>query len=37
MGSDNLHKRRTTERKIRKENVLKQKSSNWLELDYRQK
>lgn len=36
MGSDNLHKRRTAERKIRKENVLKQKSSNWLELDYRQ-
>ena len=30
MGSDNLHIRRTAERKIRKENVLKQKSSNWL-------
>ena len=30
MGSDNLHIRRSAERKSRKENILKQRSSNWL-------
>ncbi len=30
MGSDNLYNRRLLERQKRKENVLKQKSSNWL-------
>lgn len=30
MGSDNLHMRRTAERKKRQENIRKQKSSNWL-------
>ena len=30
MGSDNLHIRRSAERKSRKENILKQSSSNWL-------
>lgn len=30
MGSDNLHKRRVNERKIRRENIIKIKSSNWL-------
>lgn len=30
MGSDNLHIRRSVERKSRKENILKQRSSNWL-------
>lgn len=30
MGSDNIFKRRNEERKKRRENVLKQKSSNWL-------
>ncbi len=30
MGSDNLYKRRLAERKKRKENVERQRSSNWL-------
>ncbi len=30
MGSDNLYKRRTEERQKRKENIIRQKSSNWL-------
>lgn len=30
MGSDNFHSRRVEERKKRKENTIKQKSSNWL-------
>lgn len=30
MGSDNLHIRRAAERKRRRENIIKQKSSNWL-------
>lgn len=30
MGSDNLHVRRSAERRKRKENVVKQRSSNWL-------
>lgn len=30
MGSDNLFKKRRDERKKRKENIEKQRSSNWL-------
>lgn len=30
MGSDNLHVRRAAERKRRRENIIKQKSSSWL-------
>ncbi len=30
MGSDNLHIRRAAERKRRRKNIIKQKSSNWL-------